>query len=123
MKKANNVCGDAISFLPANMRCRIAVGERCWDWTGAVTSRGYGSVGHDGRIQSTHRVAYELLIGPIPPGLQIDHLCRNKLCCNPWHLEPVTAQENRRRQHIARYGHPRRRMGTPTGTPGAETAA
>lgn len=94
----------AVGVLPANMTRRISFTDDCWNWQGAVTSSGYGSVGHRGRIWSTHRLAYELLIGPIPDGLQIDHLCRNKLCCNPWHLEPVTVQENRRRQHVARYG-------------------
>lgn len=44
-----------------------------------------------------HRVAYEHIVGPIPPGMQLDHLCRNRMCVNPEHLEPVTAQENRRR--------------------------
>jgi hypothetical protein len=96
--------GPSIRAFPANMNCRILFTDTCWHWRGAVTSSGYGSVGHEGRLWSTHRLAYELLIGPIPDGLHIDHLCLNKLCCNPWHLEPVTQQENRRRQHAVRYG-------------------
>lgn len=48
----------------------------------------------DGRMYHSHRVAYELAKGPIPPGLQLDHLCRNPRCCNPEHLEPVTCREN-----------------------------
>jgi hypothetical protein len=69
----------------------------CWTWTAAVTSKGYGSTCHQGHSVSTHRLAYELLIGPILDGLQIDHLCRNTRCCNPAHLEPVTARVNMQR--------------------------
>jgi hypothetical protein len=94
----------SISAFPDNMNRRILFTDDCWHWRGAVTSSGYGSVAYEGRLWSTHRLAYELLIGPIPDGLQIDHLCRNKVCCNPQHLEPVTAQENLRRQHQFRYG-------------------
>lgn len=68
----------------------------CWNWT-ASTRNGYGQIsvgGRKGRIAGAHRVAYELLIGPIPDGLVIDHLCRNTLCVNPDHLEPVTVREN-----------------------------
>jgi len=69
----------------------------CWEWAGALNSGGYGQWAVQGRSRSVHRVAYEALVGPIPEGLTIDHLCQNKVCCNPAHLEPVTAAENRRR--------------------------
>jgi hypothetical protein len=85
---------------------KIDASTDCWTWTGAKTSTGYGSFGYQGRTWSTHRLAYELLVGPIPDGLTIDHLCRNKPCCNPSHLEPVTIRENQRRAHEARYGAP-----------------
>lgn len=65
----------------------------CWLWRAAM-SDGYGSVGWGGRIQKAHRVAYELTIGPIPEGLELDHLCRNGSCINPTHLEPVTGRIN-----------------------------
>ncbi|WP_084779743.1 HNH endonuclease signature motif containing protein [Planobispora rosea] len=67
----------------------------CWEWTGGRQSRGYGhfSVTRDVR-HLAHRFAYEDLVGPIPEGFQIDHLCRNVLCVNPDHLEAVTQQEN-----------------------------
>lgn len=69
----------------------------CWLWTGALNSRGYGCVGRDGRRFLTHRYAYEALVGTIPEGLTIDHLCGVKACCNPEHLEPVSGAENTRR--------------------------
>lgn len=69
----------------------------CWLWTGAVSSSGYGCWGVNGKSQSTHRLAYEALVGPIPAGMTIDHLCRVKVCVNPAHMEPVTGAENSRR--------------------------
>ena len=67
----------------------------CWRWTGAKTGRGYGVITPSGkRLDMAHRFAYKLLVGPIAPGLTIDHLCRNQLCVNPAHLEPVTQAEN-----------------------------
>lgn len=71
----------------------------CWEWTG------YRRLGEHGMFNAksgtspvyAHRWAYEFLMGPIPDGLQLDHLCRNPPCVNPDHLEPVTARENTRR--------------------------
>ena len=69
----------------------------CWLWTAWVERNGYGRFWLDGWQQSAHRVAYELYVGPIPKGLEIDHLCRVRHCVNPAHLEAVTASENIRR--------------------------
>lgn len=66
----------------------------CWEWQGAKAGAGYGVLLRDRRMAYTHRVAYELFVGPIGDGLHIDHLCRNRICCNPDHLEPVTVREN-----------------------------
>lgn len=69
----------------------------CWTWLRGKTSDGYGHLSHYGRQTYVHRFAYEMLVGPIPEGLQLDHLCRNTSCANPDHLEPVTNRENARR--------------------------
>lgn len=66
----------------------------CWAWFGSFTSYGYGRVRKDRKEKVAHRVAYELLVGPIPEGLVLDHLCNNRWCVNPDHLEPVTQHEN-----------------------------
>ena len=85
--------------LAAYIRC---TDDGCWEWTGARNQYGYGSMrGPNGATVSTHRFVWELHNGPIPAGLQLDHLCRNRACCNPCHLEPVTQQENIRRGRAA----------------------
>jgi len=66
----------------------------CWQWTGRLTPDGYGHSFIDGKLRMAHRVVYERAIGPIPPGLQLDHLCRNRGCVNPYHMQPVTQREN-----------------------------
>jgi len=96
-----------LDALPANLRQRIRLADSgCWLWTGSKT-RGYGNVGHKGRNVYAHRLTYELLVGPIPPGLELDHLCRTPACVRPSCLEPVTHAENMRRARVAecRRGH------------------
>jgi hypothetical protein len=66
----------------------------CWVWTASLTAYGYGQFGFRKRVVRAHRVAYELSIGPIPQGLELDHLCRVHECVNPSHLEPVTHKTN-----------------------------
>lgn len=88
---------------------RIRIQERifiddnaCWIWLGPACKDGYGripvTVSRGAcRNESTHRASYEAFVGPIQPGLTIDHLCRNRICCNPAHLEPVTHRVNSQR--------------------------
>ena len=68
--------------------------DACWVWTGKIAKNGYGHASKDWKTHLAHRLVYEALVGPIPEGLQLDHLCRNKACVNPAHLEPVTQQVN-----------------------------
>ena len=67
--------------------------ESCWLWTGC-TVEGYGRFNLNGEAVPAHLMAYRELVGPIPAGLQIDHLCRNRGCVNPEHMEPVTSRVN-----------------------------
>lgn len=66
----------------------------CWVWIGAMSSVGYGRFKVSGRLVSPHRWSYENFVGPIPENLVIDHLCRNRRCVNPQHLEAVSHREN-----------------------------
>lgn len=76
---------------------KVEFSVNCWEWQG-YRMRGYGQFALTRRkTVRAHRLAYELMVGPIPDGLTLDHLCRNKACVNPAHLEPVTSQENVRR--------------------------
>jgi hypothetical protein len=66
----------------------------CWQWLGSQKSKGYGAFAVDGKTMCAHRVSWELAVGPIPAGMEMDHLCRNPGCVNPDHLEVVTRREN-----------------------------
>lgn len=78
----------------------------CWPWLGGTRPNGYGTfaVKRDGNWSQTtaHRIAYQSFIGPIPEGFEVDHVCRNRACCNPEHLEAVPLQVNRKRRNDAK---------------------
>lgn len=79
----------------------------CWEWTGAKDPDGYGqfcpsAANGDVRLARAHRWVYEFMVAPIPPGLTIDHLCRNRACQNPWHMEPVPSGVNVSRANALR---------------------
>lgn len=78
-------------------KVRVGDDAACWAWLGALAPAGYGRFRYEGRTAQAHRVAWELTNGKIPAGLVIDHLCRNRACVNPAHMEVVTQGENIRR--------------------------
>lgn len=74
---------------------RSTVNENgCWIWTKSLDMWGYSKISIGYSTRGAHRVSYEEFVGPIPEGLQLDHLCRTPACVNPFHLEPVTCREN-----------------------------
>jgi len=68
--------------------------DHCWLWLGSKSPKGYGAIQIRGKRLYVHRLTYEWLIGPIPDGLTLDHLCGTRNCVRPTHLEPVTRGEN-----------------------------
>lgn len=72
----------------------------CWIWEKALNHLGYARIGHNGKSRPAHRVSYEAFKGPIPEGLEIDHVCKVRCCLNPEHLEAVNRMENMRRSSI-----------------------
>lgn len=91
---------DDLRLPPFWSRATRGAPDECWSWHGLVDKYGYGKHGN----AYAHRVAYTEIRGAIPAGLSIDHLCCNKLCVNPAHMEPVTHGENSRRAWARRRG-------------------
>lgn len=104
-------CGDlvdrtlrqtpAFKLLPDETRFALSyvvnTESGCWEWVGSKKTAGYGQIRFRRKNANAHRVSYETHVGPIADGLTIDHLCQNKSCVNPEHLEPVTVAENTQR--------------------------
>ena len=88
--------GVRIERLIRRIFAKVDVGD-CWLWTGYKNSLDYGQLYLDGRSVLAHRAVWQVLVGPIAPKLELDHLCRVPACVNPDHLEPVTHRENVRR--------------------------
>lgn len=86
---------DLGAGLPARFWAKVDQSGECWLWTANLTKpNGYGRFHLNDRMVLAHRLTYETFVGPIPDGMQLDHLCRVKQCVNPAHLEPVTNREN-----------------------------
>lgn len=81
------------SAREARFWSKVRKTESCWNWT-AGTSIGYGAFWDGQKMNKCHRISYELLVGPIPKGMVIDHICHNKLCVNPEHLRVATIKQN-----------------------------
>lgn len=98
------------SRLPQRVWDKIQVNPAtgCWEWTAYVRPDGYGRIGWEGNLQYSHRLVYMSLVGKIPIQKQIDHLCRNRRCCAPHHLEAVTPSENATRGEVG--GHWQRKV-------------
>lgn len=114
-------CEFGDSRLAQRFWDKVSVNKRtgCWEWAASKQQGGYAQYRHMGTMRLGHRVAYIELVGTVPPGLELDHLCRVRHCVNPAHLEPVTRRENTlrgdapdrlRQRHTARThcpaGHP-----------------
>jgi hypothetical protein len=98
MVSTDSIC-DNLSYSELDiLRFMFAIGkfttiEECWPWNRPLDN-GYGRFPHKGRTKLAHRAAWEIWFGNIPEGLHIDHLCRNRSCVNPHHMEPVSIAEN-----------------------------
>src|SRR5262245_57481074 len=95
------------SDLPAYVASRMSVEiNRCWKYQGFHHRLGYARIYErpTRKFWQGHRFTYTCIIGAIPEGLELDHLCRNRWCCNPFHVEPVTHTENVRRGDRANHG-------------------
>ncbi len=93
-------------MIPDRLTEKIDATGSCWQWVAYRDKHGYGKFRWEGGVRYAHRVIWQVLVGPIPDGLQLDHLCRNPSCCNPDHLEPVTHAENLRRG-VSRFNAPK----------------
>jgi len=91
---------------------KVIVTPDCWAWSGGLSSQGYARLG---RGMYAHRISYEIYVGPIPDGTELDHLCRNRGCVNPDHLEAVSHRENVRRGIAGQQG--REKTHCPQGHP------
>jgi hypothetical protein len=87
---------DSDELNLARLWSKVEVGD-CWRWTGSTQGAGYGQFWYTDRLYTAHRLIRQQLVRDVIPTLDLDHLCRNRLCVNPDHLEPVTFLENLRR--------------------------
>lgn len=110
-RRAGNVAGEPKRFIQGHQHRRTAAPLEgytvdpttgCWTWQLATDHKGYGRLKRGGRMQFAHTYYWEQVHGPVPVGLELDHLCVNPPCCNPAHLEAVTPTENKRRSRATK---------------------
>lgn len=116
--------GDRVAEVPTwgmtihqRFLSKVVLSQGCWLWGGYLEENGYGRLTVDGKPAWAHRVAYELFVGPVPEGMELDHLCRNRRCVNPRHLEPVSHQENMCRSPVGAAAFHRSKTHCPQGHP------
>jgi hypothetical protein len=85
---------DKLAPLEVRFWAKVDKTETCWNWTASKCRNGYGRFGMKDKVPYSHRVSYEMVNGPIPAGMELDHTCHNRACVRPEHLRPVTHQQN-----------------------------
>ena len=90
---------DRNDVLKERIFSKIIKQDKCWKWMGMKSVEGYGQIYFHGKVVRTHRLLYEIVRGNISHGMVLDHVCENKWCVNPDHLEEVTRVENMTRYH------------------------
>jgi hypothetical protein len=88
---------ESLAILPGTAErfwVKVDKSGDCWKWTAAIDKAGYGRIGQGKAVLYAHRVSFELEKGPIPAGMQIDHICRNRACVNPMHLRAASNKQN-----------------------------
>lgn len=90
---------NLFSQLPENIQGKIAIDAEtgCWNWLGVMNRNGYGRAYFEGKYRAAHRVIWRLLGRPLIDAHVLDHCCRNRACCNPTHVSPVTVRQNTHR--------------------------
>lgn len=81
-------------MLPNRIVSRLSIDNECWVWVGEVNRNGYGRINYEGKRYMVHRLIWKLVGRPLEDGKVLDHLCRNRRCCNPTHLSQVSHRNN-----------------------------